>query len=90
MDRTSISRWFDGASVRTPQFRYTEWRDEENKVGARMLFDIAADPDETRNLAEQPEYEDVVGRLSKLITEDDSNSPWSELVRRQVEARSSP
>ena len=83
----AISRWFDGASVRTDRFRYTDWRDESGAVSARMLFDLDADPDETKNVAEERVYRQVVAELSELITADESGYPWSPLVRDFVDAR---
>jgi iduronate 2-sulfatase len=86
--RTSaISRWHDGASVRTNQFRYTDWRDEAGTVKARMLFDLDVDRDETRNVSEERGYQDVVAELSALITEDQSGHPWSQVVSSFVETR---
>ena len=79
-----LSRWFHGTSVRTNQYRYTEWRSEDGAVTARMLFDVLADPDETINLAELTGYSGLVQGLSEIITNDRSNSPWAELVRNRA------
>jgi arylsulfatase A-like enzyme len=86
--KVAISRWFDGTSVRTERYRYTEWRAESGDITARMLFDLNVDPNETINCADNSEYSDVVNNLSELITQDNSNSPWSPLVRFVVNARS--
>ena len=83
----AISRYFDGASARTRQFRYTDWRDEQGQVTARMLFDLNIDPDETRNVAEDGDYKKVVEELSALIIADESNQPWSPLLDRYIESR---
>tara|TARA_B110000196_G_scaffold167671_1_gene144067 strand:+ start:45 stop:890 length:846 start_codon:yes stop_codon:yes gene_type:complete len=83
----AISRWFDGASARTNQFRYTDWRDESGEIEARMLFDLSNDPGETRNVAEEDRYKDVVFELSTFITSDDSGHPWSPIVRDHVKVR---
>ena len=83
----AISRWYDGASVRTSRFRYTDWRDESGTVKARMLFDLDVDPDETRSVSEESGYQEVVAELSALITEDQSGHPWSPRVRNFVETR---
>ena len=88
MVRTAaISRWYDGASVRTSRFRYTDWRDESGTVKARMLFDLDVDRDETRNVSEESGYQDVVAELGALITEDESGHSWAQLVRDFVETR---
>lgn len=54
-----------GRSVRTPRWRYTEWFD-----GSRELYDHDADPHEQRNLARDPQWQDVAdecrGRLGGL------------------------
>ena len=83
----AISRWFDGASVRTRRYRYSDWRDEVGNVSARMLYDLEADPEETLNVSEQDEYSEVVDELSALITADRSGYPWSQLVRDFVHMR---
>jgi len=83
----AISRWFDGASVRTNRFRFTDWRDDSGGVRARMLFDLDVDPQETRNVSEEDGYREVVAELSALITADQSGYPWSQLVRDYVDTR---
>ena len=80
----AISRWFDGTSIRTPRYRYTEWRSEAGEIKARMLFDIISDPGETVNIVEASENSQRVEHYSELITDDDSNSPWSPRVRARV------
>ncbi|MGI9259628.1 MAG: sulfatase [Gammaproteobacteria bacterium] len=83
--RTAVlSRWYDGASVRSDRFRYSDWRDESGAIKARMLFDLEADPEETRNVAEESEYKSTVAELSKLITDDRSGLSWSPIVRNFV------
>ena len=83
----AISRWYDGASVRTSRFRYTVWRDESGTVNARMLFDLDVDPDETRNVSEESGYQGVVAELGELIAQDRSGHSWSQVVRNFVENR---
>ena len=77
----AISRWFDSASVRTQRYRYTDWRDEPGNIMARMLTDLDVDPEETRNIAEEAKYSEVVEELSALITADQSGAPWAPRVR---------
>lgn len=46
-----------GYSVRTDRFRYTEWRDwKTGETLARELYDHRLDPDETRNLVDDPAH----------------------------------
>lgn len=44
--------WF-GESIRTGRWLYTEWRDRDGGLRARMLYDHETDPDETANVAER-------------------------------------
>lgn len=43
--------WF-GESIRTGRWLYTEWRDRDGSLHARMLYDHETDPGETTNVAE--------------------------------------
>lgn len=62
-----------GRSVRTAEFRYTEWRDPAGKVVARELYDHRHDLTpgqlETKNLAEDPAMSEVVLQLSQRLDE---------------------
>lgn len=51
-----------GISIRTERYRYTEW----GKNGSRgiELYDYEVDPDETVNIAMQPENAELVAQLS--------------------------
>ena len=53
-----------GVGVRIEKWRYAEFGDN-GKNGA-MLFDEAADPQELKNLADDPKYASVVAELSQL------------------------
>jgi iduronate 2-sulfatase len=55
---------FAGHSVRTERWRYTEW--DDGKLGAE-LYDYAADPGESRNLAADPAHARTVAELKALI-----------------------
>lgn len=57
-----------GVSVRTPRYRYTEWREfKTGKVIARELYDHTSDPEENTNIIEHPtdqaEFEKAVQLL---------------------------
>lgn len=54
-----FSRYHTGESVTTERYSYTEWND-----GSRMLYDHKKDPDENVNISENPEYADIVEKLS--------------------------
>ncbi|EDL56441.1 sulfatase [Gimesia maris] len=44
-----------GVSVRTPRYRYTEWRNfKTGKVIARELYDHTSDPEENTNIINEP------------------------------------
>lgn len=53
-----------GYSVRTAKWRYTEY---DGPRGGVVLFDEAADPDEMKNLADDPQYTHVRKELADLI-----------------------
>ncbi|MEQ8853017.1 sulfatase [Gimesia sp.] len=59
-----------GVSVRTPRYRYTEWRDfKSGKVIARELYDHDSDPEENMNIIDHPsdqgEFEKAMQLLEK-------------------------
>ncbi len=63
-----------GYSIRTPDFRYTEWLKpgKENvpqweKIVGRELYDHVKDPGENRNCAEEERYAQVVRKLRDLL-----------------------
>jgi iduronate 2-sulfatase len=56
---------FDGYSVRTARWRFTEY--DEGKKG-RQLFDETNDPREVENLAENPLHADLVKELHETLT----------------------
>jgi iduronate 2-sulfatase len=60
----SANATFMGYSVRTEQWRYTEW--DEGKRGVE-LYNEVADPDELRNLANDPKYRATVGEMQTLM-----------------------
>ncbi|HMX29023.1 MAG TPA: DUF4976 domain-containing protein, partial [Blastocatellia bacterium] len=62
---TQMSRaGFSGYSVRTERWRYTEWG--EGLQGAE-LYDHQTDPQEYRNLANNPKYNATVKQLKTLL-----------------------
>ncbi|MEX2579308.1 MAG: sulfatase [Verrucomicrobiales bacterium] len=66
--RSNWEAW--GYSVRTESWRYTEWRDlEEKTVIARELYDHETDPLETRNLADEEAHAEAVSAHAERIAE---------------------
>jgi arylsulfatase A-like enzyme len=55
---------FLGVSVRTEQFRYTEW--DEGRQGA-TLFDLQNDPQETKDLAKDPAHAETVAKMKAML-----------------------
>ena len=62
-----------GNSMRTEQYRYTEWGNN-GKSGVE-LYDYDADPDETVNIANLPENAELVTHLSKQL-----HAGWREVL----------
>jgi len=62
-----IGRYGNGETIRTTQYRYTEYLDNSGRPTARMLYDHHAHPDETVNVAEHPANRGLVDRLSERL-----------------------
>jgi arylsulfatase A-like enzyme len=58
-------RTLHGVAIRTEKWRYAEFGDS-GKNGA-MLFDETADPQELKNLADDPNFAPVVAEISPLV-----------------------
>jgi hypothetical protein len=54
----------------TPEYGYTEFIDlKTGKPFAKMLYDHIKDPDENKNVVDEPEYADVVSKLGNILHE---------------------
>lgn len=62
-----FSRFDQGDSIKTDRYRYSEWRDKDGKVTARMLYDHKVDPGENKNIAEDPASREIVANLAKQL-----------------------
>jgi iduronate 2-sulfatase len=59
---------YTGRALRTDQFRFVQWtKTKGGDVVHRELYDHNVDPDETRNLIEQPEYERRIAGLEERL-----------------------
>lgn len=65
-----------GYTIRTERFRYTEWHERtyrtfkpyrKENIVARELYDYGDDPNETKNLVNDPAYESVRKELNGLL-----------------------
>ena len=64
-----FSRYYNGDSVKTDRYRYTEWRGKDGKTYARMLYDHKSDPYENVNISELPQNKEIVEELSRMLEE---------------------
>ena len=51
---TAVGRFQNGDTIRTDQFRFTEYRNGKDVLTSRMLYDHANDPGENANVAQEP------------------------------------
>ena len=56
-----------GQSIRTEQYRYTEWRKKEGSLGRELYDYYTSDPDETINIANHPKNAELVTHLSAQL-----------------------
>ncbi len=68
-DGLAVCKWFDGVTVIKDDYFYTEWTNDEDSIYTRMLYDHSVDPDENINISENPENEELIVELSRLIKE---------------------
>lgn len=62
-------RFQNGDTVRSDQYRFTRYQDAAGKGIASMMYDHSADPDENRNLVNDPELIDVAERHADAVKE---------------------
>lgn len=54
-------------SVKTEGYLYTEWKDAKGNAISKMLYDHKLDKEENKNVAEDPEYIDLVVKHAELL-----------------------
>lgn len=62
--KAAISRFKDGDTIRTSQFRYTVYRNKQGRMTGHMLYDHHEDPGENVNVADDPRYAQTVTDLA--------------------------
>jgi len=62
-------RWKNGEVTKTRDFSMTSWFNDAGDVTARMLFDHNTDRPETKNLVNDPRYENIVEQLDRITQE---------------------
>lgn len=62
-----FSKYFEGFTVKSDHYRYTEWSKEDGEVYARMLYDHQQDSLENVNIVDKPENKAVVRSLRKKL-----------------------
>ncbi len=65
----AVGRYRNGDTIRTDQFRFTEFTGAKNGFISRMLYDHEADPAEDVNISEQTGSKQVVESLTKQLHE---------------------
>ncbi len=73
-----ISKYFDGLSITTPDYAYTEWRDANDSLISTMLYDHINDVDESNNLSEDPEYIEIMEELATKLHENKGEDYFKE------------
>lgn len=54
-------------SIRSGDYRYTEWHKGTGKPTARVLTNLVADPGETTNVIDDPAHADALSRASEQL-----------------------
>lgn len=72
----AIAQWGKGLTLVKDNYFYTEWFDNDDNITDRMLFDHQTDPNELNNLAEKPEYTELVSELSTTLKANRGEDYW--------------
>ena len=72
-------RKMEGYSIRTADYRYTEWRVKEGKIDSIELYDHRKDAIESINIAYKKENESIIKELSQRL-----NAGWKDALPKGV------
>ena len=78
MEKIRDQQWFDGLTIKTRDYAYTEWSESDTAVYARMLFDHQNDKAENINISENQKSKAIMNDLSLIMKKNrgkDFNSP---------------
>jgi len=67
-EHTAVSRWIRGDSIKTADFRYSEWKNSDGQIEATMLYDHQLDAIENRNIADAEKQSQTRVELSEKLT----------------------
>lgn len=67
--RSGARGYREAYSIRTENFRCTEWRDNEGKVRAREFYDHRKDSFESKNLINEKKYKKIIEEHEKILKE---------------------
>lgn len=71
-----ISQWFDGLTVNTDRYSYTEWSDTSRSVYNSMMYDHLADWDENVNISKNPDNQEIIPVLREILNENRGEDYW--------------
>ena len=63
----ALSKWYNGLTIVKDQFHYTEWRNKDDSLYARMLYDHNTDPHENVNVVDEEKYQEDIAVLSAIM-----------------------
>ncbi len=63
----ALSKWHNGLTIVKDQFHYTEWRNKDDSLYARMLYDHSSDPHENVNVVGEKKYQEDIAALSEIM-----------------------
>ncbi|UUO06431.1 sulfatase [Blastopirellula sp. J2-11] len=65
----AVGRYGQGDTIRSAQYRYTQYSRVDGKQLGEMLYDHETDPDENQNVSGKPSYGEALQHLQKRLRE---------------------